>query len=115
MLAATAGDLPVLVGGGSLLAVSIGFTLALMRQARRQYRDEVEARVELATELAQHRARNDVRIASDRARYDTLLEAANDRITKTEERERACNRRVDMLITACRQGGVAVPLEVWTV
>lgn len=114
ILGATTSDSPlVLVGGGTLLAACITFTLALMRQARKQYRDESEARAQLAQEMEQHRRETDVQTAADRARYEALIEAQTRRIERTEERERICNRRVDMLVTACRQGGVDIPEEVW--
>lgn len=113
------------IGGGTLLATCIGFTIALFRiyrrrdrdltqerQDERQRREEAEAR--MTTLLNDHRTElNQAQAVSD-ARYEATVEQLTKRIEMTERRERTCNRKVDLLITACQQGGVPVPPQVWS-
>jgi hypothetical protein len=114
-----AGETPLVqVAGGTLLAACIGFTLALMHQARRQYRDADESRdaaeTRLNDALAMHRQETAVQMATDAARCEERITALMNRVGETERRERLCNRRVDLLIAACQRNGVEVPQEVWT-
>lgn len=44
---------------------------------------------------------------------DSLLALRDEEIRDLKLGELRCNRRVDLLIAACRSGGIAVPSEVW--
>lgn len=113
LAAASTDSLPVVLGGGSLLVVSIGFTLALMRQARNQYRD-------LSNERDAQEERHGVAILTMRdelsravATAEAVRRELGGRLAESEQRNRRCDRRTDLLILACRQHGVPIPEEVW--
>lgn len=44
---------------------------------------------------------------------DALLVMRDAEIRDLKLGELRCNRRVDLLVTACRNGGISVPAEVW--
>jgi hypothetical protein len=113
------------IGGGTLLATCIGFTIALFRIYRRRDRDlSVERKEERASRedaerglsdmIKEHRADVDKAVAVTEARYQATTEQLNRRLELTEKRERICNKKVDLLITACQQGGVPVPPQIWS-
>jgi hypothetical protein len=113
------------IGGGTLLATCIGFTIALFAVYRRRDRDLTKERIDERTLreeaeqrmtdlLVGHRVELAKAVAAADARYTATVDALTTRIAETERRERRCNRRVDLLVTACQQGGVPVPEQVWS-
>lgn len=98
----------VVLGGGSLLVISIAFAMQLMRQASSERKDQRDTIVALQAAVVASDARCDAKI-------DVLTNEYEKRLHMADERNRRSDRRVDLLITACRRGGIDVPDEVWKV